>query len=185
MEIYLIRHTTPDIAKGICYGQADIDVTTTFDAEAALIKTLLPADIRHVHSSPLQRCRKLAEWLFPQTTIQYHDALKEINFGDWELRKWDDIATDDIQPWMNDFVNVQTPNGENYVQLYQRSTHFFNQLKESAPIATVTHGGVIRSILSLITQTPLVESFSAFSLQYGCVIKITKENDRYSYNIGN
>ena len=35
MEIYLVRHTTPDVAKGICYGQADIDVTATFLAEAA------------------------------------------------------------------------------------------------------------------------------------------------------
>ena len=26
MEIYLVRHTTPNIKKGICYGQTDIDI---------------------------------------------------------------------------------------------------------------------------------------------------------------
>ncbi len=183
MEIYLIRHTTPDVAKGICYGQADIDVTETFHAEASLIKDYLPAGIQQVHSSPLQRCRKLAELLFPQTSIQYHDALKEINCGDWELKRWDDIAKAEIQPWMEDFVNVCIPNGENYVQLHERCALLFDQLIQTSPAAIVTHGGVIRSILSHITNTALKDSFNKFSLHYGCVVKITIENDHYAYNI--
>jgi len=42
MEIYLIRHTTPDVAKGICYGQTDLDVANTFEEEVIYksIKTL-------------------------------------------------------------------------------------------------------------------------------------------------
>lgn len=183
MEIYLIRHTTPDVAKGVCYGHADIDVTDTFHTEASLIKAYLPASIQQVHSSPLQRCRKLAEVLFPQTHIQYHDALKEINCGDWELKNWDDIAKADLQPWMEDFVNVCIPNGENYVQLHERSAHLFDQLTQTAPAAIVTHGGVIRSILSHITGTPLKDSFNKFSLHYGCVVKIIIENNQYTYDI--
>ncbi|MEX6691172.1 alpha-ribazole phosphatase [Danxiaibacter flavus] len=183
MEIYLIRHTTPDVARGICYGQADIDVTDSFHTEASLIKAYLPASIQQVHCSPLQRCRKLAELLFPQALIQYHDALKEINCGDWELKKWDDIDKAEIQPWMEDFVNVCIPNGENYVQLHERCSLLFDQLIQNAPAAIVTHGGVIRSILSHITSTPLKESFNKFSLHYGCVVKITMENSQYAYNI--
>lgn len=183
MEIYLIRHTTPNIARGICYGQSDIDVTETFHEEASVIKTYLPASIQHVHSSPLQRCRKLAEFLFPQNGISFHPALKEMNFGDWELQKWDDITTDELNSWMNDFVNVCTPEGESYVQLYERSTGLFNQLKQAMPAAIITHGGVIRSILSHITQTSLQESFNTFQLNYGCVVKITKENNQYTYDL--
>ena len=42
MEIYLIRHTTPNIEKGICYGQADLDITETFLEEVEAIKPHLP-----------------------------------------------------------------------------------------------------------------------------------------------
>jgi alpha-ribazole phosphatase len=183
MEIYLIRHTTPDIPRGICYGQSDIDVKESFYAEASSIKDCLPGYIQQVYSSPLQRCSKLAEFLFPQKNISFHDALKEINFGDWELKKWDDIPNDELQPWMQDFVNVCTPNGENYVQLFERSTNLFNQLQQSTPLAIITHGGVIRSILSHISQTTLKDSFNSFTLNYGCAVKIIKENGRYSFEI--
>jgi alpha-ribazole phosphatase len=66
MEIYLIRHTTPQVESGTCYGQADLDVTETFELEASIIQQHLPAHITQVHSSPLQRCRKLADYLFPE-----------------------------------------------------------------------------------------------------------------------
>lgn len=183
MEIYLIRHTTPDVPRGVCYGQADIDVAASFRNEASLIKPHLPTTIQQVHSSPLQRCRKLAELLFPQTPIQFHNDLKEISCGDWELKNWDDIAKEELQPWMDDFVNVRIPNGENYVQLHARSTVLFDRLISNEPAVIFTHGGVIRSILSYITDTPLRESFDAFSLNCGCVVKIVKEGDQFSYDI--
>jgi alpha-ribazole phosphatase len=181
MEIYLIRHTTPDIPRGVCYGQADIDVKETFHAEASMIKKHLPDYIQHVYSSPLKRCRKLAEWLFPRMPVLFHDDLKEINFGDWELKKWDDISKDETQPWMENFVNVCAPGGENYVRLFNRSIDLFNQIEQTAAVAIVTHGGVIRSILSHITNTSLKDSFHTFSLHYGCVVKIFKENNQYTY----
>ncbi len=37
MEIYLIRHTTPKIAQGICYGQSDLELASNFDDEMASI----------------------------------------------------------------------------------------------------------------------------------------------------
>ena len=37
MEIYLIRHTTPKIEKGICYGQADLNVADSFEEEINVI----------------------------------------------------------------------------------------------------------------------------------------------------
>ena len=33
MLIHLIRHTTPDIETGICYGQTDLDVSDSFEKE--------------------------------------------------------------------------------------------------------------------------------------------------------
>jgi alpha-ribazole phosphatase len=192
MEIFLIRHTTTEVARGICYGQADLDITTSFYQEATVIQQCLPPGIKTIYSSPLQRCTKLAAHLFKAHTIQLQEDLKEIDCGEWELQLWDNIPKDEIEPWMNDLINVCIPGGESYLQVFERVVKCFNQIIEhhsshmeetqakptdnSIPaLAIIAHGGVIRSILSYITQTPLQDSFRAFSLHYGCVIKIIHE----------
>ena len=183
-EIYLIRHTTPEVEKGTCYGQADLDVTESFYDEAALIKQYLPATIQTVYASPLQRCSKLAQHLFPQHAVTYHHELKEINCGEWELKKWDDIPQELVMPWMNDFVNVRIPGGESYLDLFARTTTIFQSIaakKETAAI--VSHGGVMRSILSHLTNTALLDSFNVFKLQYGCVVKLYLQEDQFVHEV--
>lgn len=190
MEIYLIRHTTPGVAKGVCYGQADLDVTETFFSEAATIQQYLPARIEAVYSSPLQRCKRLAEHLFTGHAIQLQDDLKEINCGKWELQAWDQIPKSEIDPWMNDLINVRIPGGESYQDVFDRVGHWFKKIiteqqhKENlAGTVIVAHGGVIRSILSHITHTPLLDSFKVFSLHYGCVIKIVKDGTNLRHEV--
>ncbi len=184
MEIYLIRHTTPAVEKGTCYGQADLDVTESFHNEAALIQQHLPATIQTVYASPLQRCSKLAQHLFPSHNIFFHDELKEIHCGEWELRKWDDIPQEVVMPWMNDFVNVRIPGGESYLDLFARTTGIFQQIaQKNEHAAIVSHGGVLRSILSQLTNTPLIDSFNVFKLQYGCVVKLSVQGDQFVHEV--
>jgi alpha-ribazole phosphatase len=184
MEIYLIRHTTPKIEKGICYGQSDLDITETFEAEVAMVKPHLPITGLKVYSSPLQRCKKLADALFPQENIECDPKLMELNCGDWELQKWDEIPKKEIQPWMDDFVHVVVPNGESYVDLYNRVVDKFEAiLHKKEPAVIVAHGGVLRSILSYITQTPLKESFDVFTLHYGCVVRIKPKGEELAHEI--
>jgi alpha-ribazole phosphatase len=184
MSIYLIRHTAPLIEKGTCYGQADIDIKDSFFEEAAIIQTVIPADVRQVWSSPLQRCRKLAEHLFPSLEVNLEHKLKEINCGEWELQKWDDIPSDIIDPWMKDYVNVRIPGGENYLDLYDRVVDSFLSIAAGeTPAAIITHGGVIRSILAHITGTSLLNSFSAFSIYYGSVIRISRKGDGFVHEV--
>ena len=184
MEIYLIRHTTPDIAKGICYGQTDLDVTDSFKEEVAGIIHHLPKNIQAVHSSPLQRCSKLAEAIFPQHSIQLHKDLMELDCGNWEMQLWNDIPKAEIQPWMEDFVHVQVPGGESYTQLHERVLDRFHWIAEQkAPAVIIAHGGVLRSIVSHITNTPLKESFDAFSFHYGCVVKLVRQENRYVHEV--
>ncbi len=39
MNIYLIRHTSVDVPKGLCYGQSDdVPLRPTFEIEAAVTK---------------------------------------------------------------------------------------------------------------------------------------------------
>lgn len=184
MEIYLVRHTAVAIAKGICYGQTDIDVAPTFLSEAEIIKEYLPANINAVYSSPLKRCRILAEHLFQNHSIALHDKLMEINCGSWEMQAWNDIPRAEIDPWMQNHTTTRIPAGESYEDLYERVKEIFTMLhKLTGTNVIFTHGGVIRSILTHLTHTPLKDSFNAFSLNYGCVIKITNNNIGFQYEV--
>jgi alpha-ribazole phosphatase len=182
--IYLIRHTKPLVDRGICYGQSDLDVVDTFESEAAIIKNVLPPTIRSVYSSPLQRCSKLANELFPSHTIQLDANLMELNCGTWEMQHWDDIPKHEVDPWMQDFVEVVIPQGESYIILYNRIVTAFEKIINTTemPIAIVAHGGVLRSILSYITHTPLVDSFDLFKIHYGAVFQVIKAEDGFSYS---
>ncbi len=173
MSIYLVRHTKPLVEKGICYGHADIDVTDSFAEEAAIVKKFVPASVYQVYSSPLIRCRKLAEELYPDVSINWEPDLRELNCGEWEMQHWDAIPREVIDPWMNDFVNICIPGGESYVQLFERVTRCYDRIAATQkPAVIVAHGGVIRSILAYISNTSLKESFAAFKPHYGCVIKV-------------
>jgi alpha-ribazole phosphatase len=188
-EIYLIRHTTPAIAKGICYGKTDLDLTESLEEEAAVISRYLPAGMVSVHSSPLQRCRRLAAHLFPAHELHLHNELMEIDCGSWEMRAWDELRPEELDPWMNDFVQVRIPGGESYLDLNERVNRVWGAITgglgagDPGPVALVTHGGPIRSILASLTGTPLSESFSAFSLHYGCVIRVVENEGGWAYEI--
>jgi alpha-ribazole phosphatase len=85
---------------------------------------------------------------------------------------------------MDDFVNVRVPQGESYVDLHNRVVNRFNKIVEKQESAViVAHGGVLRSILSHITSTPLKESFDAFTLHYGCVVKINVTEDNITHEL--
>jgi alpha-ribazole phosphatase len=207
-DIYLIRHTTPAVAKGVCYGQTDLDVTVSFEDEVAIIRECLPAAFSAVYTSPLRRCSMLAQRLFPALPIQLRDALMEIHCGEWEMKTWDELPKEVVDTWMADFVNIRIPGGESYIDLHTRVNECWNAIVAAAevataemntaavatnagqglsasakpgrteagspslPVAVVAHGGVIRSILAGLTGTPLIDSFKAFSLHYGCVIRL-------------
>ncbi len=175
MEIYLIRHTKPDIPVNICYGQSDIDVSPSFAQELESIQKHIRIDNTFiVFSSPLKRCRILAEALSPES-VHTDDRLKELNFGDWELKKWDDLDQSILSEWGDNFVNMQVPGGESCREMYERSISFFKELcseyKDTKNIAIITHGGVIRSILVYALGMPL-ENMFRIGVDYGSVSKI-------------
>jgi alpha-ribazole phosphatase len=202
-NIFLIRHTTPAVARGICYGQTDLDITESFAEEAEAIRRHLlsgPSGIVAVYSSPLQRCSRLARHLFPEHSPTLLPQLMEVHCGEWEMRSWDELPKEEVDPWMADFVQVRIPGGESYLDLHQRVTQCWEMIRATmianaggtgagyagnagGDVAIVAHGGVIRSILSGITGTQLIDSFKVFSLYYGCVIRVFWQGGAVQYEI--
>ena len=179
MEIYLVRHTTPEIEKGVCYGQSDIGIGGDFEKERTTILTKLRfSKNTKIYSSPLQRCKLLAQSFgYP---VNYDKRLMELDFGQWELKAWDKIPKTQIAPWMDDFVHVRTTNGESYKDLEERVLDFFDEVTklEKTQVIIVTHAGVMRVLLARLTKTSLKDSFS-ISLLYGHVVKIQKTDQGF------
>ena len=176
MIVYFIRHTTPDIEKGICYGQSDIGLTSTFEDESDFLLSKIKDVEKHtVISSPLKRCLKLAYKISLDAVTNPY--LMELNFGDWELKPWNDIPQKEQDLWMTDFVKVPATNGESYQELYDRVLHFYRSIEEHNTIV-ITHAGVIRSILAHATKTKLENSFE-FKIPYGTIVKLNMETHEY------
>lgn len=178
MEIYLIRHTKPDIEKGICYGQADVQVSDSFVQETTSIVEHLPDYIDVVYSSPLTRCQKLAEFIKRGKELKLDARLKEMNFGDWELKTWDKIDQTELNTWMVDFVNVKVPNGENFIELHERVSSFMDELikQPHKAVAVVAHAGTIRSAVSKVLDIPLKNAFK-LPVDYASITKLNISGD--------
>jgi alpha-ribazole phosphatase len=178
MEIYLIRHTTPLLEKGVCYGQSDIPLASTWETEMKKLMETLPSQLDAVYTSPASRCSRLAQLLNSKTTLKTDERLKEMNFGEWELKKWDELEQTALQAWMEDFVNTRVPKGENFTDLHLRVQQFIDQLlaEKHSHIAIVTHAGVIRSFVAHILEIPLQLAFR-IRVDYSSITKIHLQKD--------
>ena len=148
MELIMIRHTSVDVPRGTCYGCSDVPVKGTFEAEAAATKVALQPygtpDV--VFSSPLTRARKLAAYCgYPTPVVD--ERLKEMDMGDWEMRRFDDIEDKRLQEWYNDYMNVAPTNGESFPDVYARVAAFLDELrtKPYRRVMVFAHGGVLMS----------------------------------------
>lgn len=145
MNVYLIRHTSPDVPKGTCYGQTDVPVAPTFREEAAATLAAIP-DIKFdmVYSSPLTRARLLADYCgYPAPRLD--NRLKELNFGRWEMLRYDEIDDPYIQEWYDNFVDAPIPGGESFREMYRRISDFMDELrqKDFDNVLIFAHGGVL------------------------------------------
>lgn len=174
MKLYLLRHTKLDIERGICYGHADVDVGPSFLDELKIIKTKLAnIDFDRLYCSPLQRCYKLAESLGIGDVIA-DDRLKELHFGDWEMKKWDAIPREPFDRWANDYANLAPPNGETFTELHARAKSFVKEVSSHClgkNLLVVTHGGLIRALVAESLNLPLDRLFH-IAIDHGSVTQL-------------
>ena len=172
MLIHLIRHTTPAIEKGICYGQSDLNLADSFSEEREIVLAKLNANYDALYSSPLRRCARLAEFI--QAEQRFSDRrLMEYNFGDWELKPWNSFKSENQQRWMNDFVEHSAPNGDSLESMRKRVMEFWFELEQSNfdKVAIVTHSGVQRLIHAYILDTPINKIFR-LQLEFGAILEV-------------
>ncbi len=173
MVVYLIRHTSVDVPQGVCYGQTDVPLKASFEEEAARTAARLQGlSFDKVYTSPLTRCVRLAAYCgYPDA--QRDDRLKEINFGDWEMHRFDEISDTNLQTWYADYLHVKATNGESFEDQYRRVANFLDELHRQPyeQVAIFAHGGILLNAQLYAGVIKPEEAFSALT-PYGGIIKI-------------
>jgi alpha-ribazole phosphatase len=147
-HLWLVRHAQPLIGPGVCYGQLDVaaDVDATAQCAGALAEAL-PHGIPII-CSPLQRCEQLAQVLYrlrADLAYKTDPRLKEMDFGQWEGQRWDDIGAAAIDAWVADFAHYRPGGGEAVNAFLRRVATAWNETAHSAETVWITHAGVIRA----------------------------------------
>jgi len=171
MKLTCIRHTKVALPAGTCYGQTDVALASSYPEELKnLAERMKGVRTDLVFSSPLRRCSQLASDLFPGRPVRPDDRLKELDFGWWEGKSWDDIYRSDAGKfWMDRYLTAPCPEGESYPEFRLRVTSFLEMVRSMELVhpVVVTHGGVIRQVKSILEDQPMGKVFATFNPDYG------------------
>lgn len=149
MQLCLIRHFPPEVASGHCYGQTDLSLKNPASEDPVRLEAIRERLRQYgvadapVFSSPLRRCRELAEALSP--TVMVDPRLAELDFGDWEMQTWDAIGPRALDAWAADIAGFRPPGGETGYEMQVRVLAWLTEISARHEQAVVvSHAGVMR-----------------------------------------
>ena len=152
--LLLIRHAETNLAGTFC-GFTDPPINERgYQQIQTMLEELRSYELDVVYTSDLRRARATAEAIVNQFAIplRVNPDLREIGFGDWETLTWEQIERRDpehAQLWVAAFPNLPAPEGEEFSTFEERILRAFDQLSSAgASAAVVTHGGVLRVVLT-------------------------------------
>lgn len=150
MEILLVRHgATAGNRLHRHIGVTDEPLCP--EGRAAL--SVLDDTVDTVYVTPLRRTQETAAILFPQAVQEVVEGLRELDFGAFENKNYQELAHDpSYQEWVDGWCEGPCPGGESRKQFCARVCHAFaalvdNALAEQRPrLVIVAHGGTIMAV---------------------------------------
>ena len=148
--VYLIRHgMTEANEKHLYCGSTDLPLSA---AGAAALRTL-HYDVKNAVylTSGMQRTEQTLELLFGRVPHRREPRLREMDFGCFEMRGYEELKDDPAyQDWITgDNEGKAAPGGESGRAMEQRALEaFFDCFPPAQDTVIVTHGGVIAAIMA-------------------------------------
>lgn len=179
VTIHLIRHEKTRANMERKYiGWTDEPIVTY----PILFSELKPTT---VYGSDLQRCQQTAERYFPMARYISNEQLRELNFGDYEMKSYAQLKDQQAyRNWIDDPYHITPPNGESFETFKHRVQQAVHSIVQApGEYVFIVHGGVIRMLLSLVG--PFNKSFQEvcakhrmqYTLQWDDILK-WKEGQR-------
>ena len=165
MALWIVRHATPLIASGVCYGALDVAADTQHTLQAArALAQAIPLHCK-VWVSPLQRCMQLADALSgirPELKPQIDTRLREMDFGSWEGVAWDAIPLAAMRAWTDDFGAHRFGGLESANEVLARVADLWDAARQhpDKDQVWITHAGVARAAKLLSQGIRRVDSAS-------------------------
>lgn len=135
-------------------------------------------------TSDLLRAKQTAEILCPHLKCLEVKAFREMNFGEWEMKTYEDLKDNaHYRVWIADPENIRPPKGEDFQTMTERVNAGFQQLREDAlqqqskNILLVAHGGVIRCLLMALTSNK--KKFFEWNVRHDTGIRLIWEIDNW------
>lgn len=162
MDVVLIRHPAVGVERGVCYGRSDVPLAESADASAQAVRARLAALgaplPEQIWTSPLARCASVAARLAHafDAPLRADPRWQEMDFGAWELQRWDDIDRAALDAWAADLLHACAHGGESVAQFAARVAQMAAAV-EQAGVAqwALTHAGVIRAFAAHALRVPL------------------------------
>lgn len=155
--LLIVRHTKVAARyDGVCYGASDVELAPEGELHAQQVAMSVSSHKPDVvvHSG-LQRTRMLAEEIGRLAGVEVtSDArLREMNFGSWELRTWDDIF-EDVGHAFGKLITepdaYAAPGGETAHDVRARVMAWAQELPAGKTVVAVAHGGSIGALRGTI-----------------------------------
>ncbi|WP_246589530.1 histidine phosphatase family protein [Desertibacillus haloalkaliphilus] len=123
-------------------------------------------------SSDLLRCVQTLEVLYPHRPYDVEKNLRECHFGNWELKTYHELKhQQEYRNWLTNPSDHAPINGEGMQQFNQRVTIAWQKVisyfeaEHIRHLIIVTHGGVIRALLS--DYAPVKKEFWEWEIGHG------------------
>lgn len=180
-QILLIRHgMTKGNEEGRYIGRTDESLSPK--GRDVLLKNKVQIYDSYVNgkdyllfSSPMKRCLESCEILFEGQNIEVIDDFKEIDFGLFENKNYEELnGRDDYQEFIDSNGESDFPNGEKQSDFKNRVLKGFSEVlknmssKNSGFAVIVCHGGTIMTILESLTG----ENYFSFQIKNGFGYKL-------------
>lgn len=175
MDVYLIRHTRPDLRPDVCYGSLDVGLPPDYTADAERVAAVLPAATT-IMTTRARRCRLLADHVATRlgSKLLIDDRMRELDFGQWEGVAWRDIPRAQTDAWTRDVWNSSAPGGESYSAMHARVSAAWEAMLAGSHdrLALIGHAGPLRALITIALELP-AEAFVRIHIDYGRMAKIS------------
>ena len=174
-RLILVRHARVGLEHvGRLIGSSDVPLDDTGHRQARRVADRLrPIGYDGCYASPMLRCRQTIEAIAPAVDVRFDGDLREVDFGRWERRTYEQAAAEDpalAERWAAFDPALTLPSGENLGQFLLRVRSAADRLTrdEADTVLVVSHGGVIRILLCyLLGCEP--RRYMAFGIGYGAL----------------
>ncbi|MBI2334669.1 histidine phosphatase family protein [Candidatus Daviesbacteria bacterium] len=172
MKIYCVRHGLTELNKQKkVNGEVDEPLAPEGIKQVKTALSGMPAGIKHIYTSPMQRARETAEILNSKLkcSISSVDELTEIRMGTLAGKAWTEMkeGTDLKRKHRTVQFDYRSHGGESAKDVRKRLVAFLKRINKKHndyETLIITHGGIIRILHLLEHGKPLVDDIEHISL---------------------